>query len=192
MLRLFSRDAGFGLVDLVVVGLTLGILAAVVVPVIGDKMDGARISAAQATMTDIGNAFDRYHVDTGAWPSNSPAESGVPTAAVDCSGFACLYENIGEKPNWSGPYLGDEMVDPERASSPYGARTIGIVDPWQLPYRVYSFAEGYDGGAGAILILCAGANGRVDSSVAEVYAGSPAGDDFLWTVTRKLSVGLHD
>jgi type II secretory pathway pseudopilin PulG len=192
MLRLFSRDAGFGLVDLVVVGLTLAILAAVVVPVIGDKMDGARVSAAKATMTEIGNAFDQYHIDTGAWPSNAPAESGVPTADVACSGFACLYANIGEKANWRGPYLREEMIDPERAPSAVGARTIGIVDPWQLPYRVYTFAEGYDGDAGAILLLCTGANGRVDSSIAEVYADSPAGDDFLWTVTRKLSVGLHD
>jgi type II secretory pathway pseudopilin PulG len=193
MLRIFSPDdAGFGLVDLVVVVLTLAILAAVVVPVVGDKMDGARVSAAREAMTEIGNAFEQYHIDTASWPSNTPADSGISTANSACCGYGCLYANIGERANWRGPYLGDAMVDPEATHFAVGGKAIGVLDPWGFPYRVYTFAEGYDGGAGAILLFCSGSNGRIDSFVADVYADTPAGDDFTWTVTRKLSIGPHD
>jgi type II secretion system protein G len=191
MKTLTYAKAGFTLVELVVVVVILAILAAVVVPVVGDKVDAARVTAARGTMKEISNAFNQYHVDTSAWPSNTPVNFTITTAELDFYDYTCLYTNSGNKPNWNGPYLNDGLMDNGTMKVATAASNDGFRDPWKKPFRIFNFAEGYSGGQGAIMILSPGQNGIIDSKAADVYADRPLGDDLVQVVTRKLSVGLN-
>lgn len=188
MKNVSRMQAGFTLVELVVVVVILAILAAVVVPVVGDKVDAARLTASKGSMLEVSNAFNQYHIDTSAWPSNTPATFQIATAAAEMYGYECLYKNTGSKANWNGPYMNEGLQDDGKMQLAVAGSTDGVLDPWKHPFWVFSFAEA-DGGA--IMLLCAGQNGVVDSKAADVFADRAVGDDLIQVVTRKLSVGLN-
>lgn len=185
------RASGFTLVELVVVVVILAILAAVVVPVVGDKVDASRVAATKATMKQVGNALNQYHVDCSAWPSNTPLLFTITTASAQFYGYDCLYKNTGTKPNWNGPYLNEGIMDAGKMQVAVATSTDGVLDPWKHAYWSFTFAEGYNGENGAIMLLSAGQNGIVDSIAADVYGDHPKVDDIIYVVTRKLSVGAN-
>lgn len=187
-----AAKAGFTLVELVVVVLILAILAGVIVPVIGDKVDQSRLTAAKATMKEISNAFNHYHIDTGSWPSNTPTSAKITTKSEDLYGYTCFYNNTGNRTNWNGPYLNDGVMSGTTMNIAVSGQTTGLLDAWQQPFRVMSFAEGYSSGQGAIVLLCRGPNGTLDTSQAQAYAGTPQKDDMMYVTSRKLSVGSQN
>lgn len=181
-----AAKAGFTLIELVVVVLILAILAGVIVPVIGDKVDQSRITAAKATMKEVSNSFNHYHIDTGAWPSNDPTKTTIPTKSEDLYGYTCLYKNSGNRTNWDGPYLNDGVMKSGTMNVALSGQTNGLLDPWLAPFRVMSFKKGYSSGQGAIVLVCRGPNGTLDTSASQAYAGTPQKDDMLFVTTRKL------
>ena len=191
MKKLSTSKAGFTLVELVVVVVILAILAAVVVPVVGNQVDNARVTATRGTMMEVSNGFNQYHIDCSAWPSNTPVSFAIPTANFQFYGYECLYKNIGTKSNWNGPYLNDGLMDAGKMQVSVAGSTDGIQDPWRHPFWVYSFAEGYDGASGAIMLFSAGQNGIIDSAVTDVYADRPKVDDIVQVVSRKLAIGAN-
>lgn len=82
------RNAGFTLVEVLLVVAILGILAGVVVVNFGGKQKGAMIKATYASISAICLAIDLYEVDNGTFP---PTLQG-------------LVQSSGE-PNWNGPYI---------------------------------------------------------------------------------------
>ncbi len=84
--------AGFTLVEILLVVVILGILAAIAIPKFTGKSEMARQSSAMASIKAIKLAIDTYEVDTGKFP---PTLQG-------------LVNNPGEA-NWSGPYLRDGL-----------------------------------------------------------------------------------
>ena len=82
------RNAGFTLVEVLLVVAILGILAGVVVVNFGGKQKGAMIKATRASISAICTAIDLYEVDNGAFPATLQG----------------LVQSAGE-PNWSGPYI---------------------------------------------------------------------------------------
>ncbi len=64
-----NYNRGFTLIELMVVVVILGILAAVVVPRVMDRPDQARISAAQSNIRAIRSALDMYKLDNHAYPT---------------------------------------------------------------------------------------------------------------------------
>jgi general secretion pathway protein G len=123
---------GFTLIELMVVLVIIGVLAALVVPNVLDRADDARVTAAR---TDIGNlmqALKLYKLDNQRYPN---AEQGLQALVARPS--------VGPNPpNWK-PYL-------EKLPN----------DPWGRPYQfanpgvkgeidVFSFgADGQAGGEG--------------------------------------------
>ncbi|SHI46774.1 type II secretion system major pseudopilin GspG [Pollutimonas bauzanensis] len=125
-----KRQAGFSLIEVMVVVVIMGVLAAVIIPNLLDRPDQARAVAARQDIGAIMQALKLYRLDNGRYPSNS-------------QGLKALAEKPATAPipnNWR-PYL-------ERLPN----------DPWGSPYQylnpgangeidVFSFgADGQPGG----------------------------------------------
>ena len=67
--RLRRRDAGLTLIEIMMVVVIIGILAAVLVPNIMGSSDEARIAAQKIQLRTIGNALDLYRAHNGRYPS---------------------------------------------------------------------------------------------------------------------------
>jgi general secretion pathway protein G len=64
-----NKQHGFSLIEIMVVVVILGILAALVVPKIISRPDEARVVKAKQDVLSIQNALDLYKLDNGIYPS---------------------------------------------------------------------------------------------------------------------------
>lgn len=114
-LKRHSARAGFTLLELVVVIIVLGLLAAIVAPQILGRVSDARTTAAQTQVELFGTALDNYRLDNGSYPTTE-------------QGLAALREKPTRAPvpaNWRGPYLRKDVP----------------LDPWGTPYIYRSPGE---------------------------------------------------
>lgn len=97
---------GFTLIELMVVMVILGLLAALVVPKMFGKVGKAKVKAAYAQIELFGIALDSLTLDIGRYPDSS---EGLQALITQPSGVE----------EWDGPYL-KKMEIP--------------LDPWGKPY----------------------------------------------------------
>jgi general secretion pathway protein G len=129
---LHAAQRGFTLIELMVVLVIIGVLAALVVPNVLDRADDARVTAARTDIANLMQALKLYKLDNQRYPT---AEQGLQALVVKPSAGPT-------PPNWK-PYL-------EKLPN----------DPWGKPYQfvnpgvkgeidVFSFgADGQSGGEG--------------------------------------------
>ena len=107
-----KRAAGFTLIEIMVVVVILGILAAIVVPRIMDRPDQARIIKAKQDIRVLHSALDLYKLDNFRYPTT---DQGLEALAQKPTG-------IPEPPHWrEGGYI-------DRVPK----------DPWGQPYQFLS------------------------------------------------------
>lgn len=95
-----TRARAFTLIELLLVLVILGVLAAVVVPKFSGRTEQARVTAAQTQIATFGTALDAFEVDTGGYPQGRNGLQDLVIAPRDAQ-------------SWKGPYLkGEVPLDP--------------------------------------------------------------------------------
>jgi len=98
------NNRGFTLVELLVVMVIIGMLAALVFPRLIPKVGKGKQAATKAQIELLGQALDQFRLDTGRYPATT---EGLNALMVDPGA-----------PNWDGPYLKKAVPN----------------DPWGRPY----------------------------------------------------------
>jgi len=106
--RYFMNKRGFTLVELIVVMVILGMLAALVAPKFFGKIGKGKQSAVKTQIELLGQALDTFRLDTGRYPTTG-------------EGLEALLTDPGVN-NWDGPYLKKAIPN----------------DPWGRPYHFES------------------------------------------------------
>jgi general secretion pathway protein G len=104
------NDAGYTLLELLVVMGILAILTAFATPQLMGYFGKAKAQSVQLQIENINTALELYYMENGAYPS-----VGV--------GLRALVEATPEAPRWNGPYL---------------KKAKNLLDPWGRPYQ-YSY-----------------------------------------------------
>lgn len=130
-MRLSRDEKGLTLIELMVVIVILGLLAALVAPKMFGRIGESKQKAAKAQIELFGTALDSFRLDVGKYPATS---EGLQALRVKPSGLE----------NWNGPYLPKEIpLDPWGHA--YNYRSPGE----HGDYDLYSFgADNAAGGEG--------------------------------------------
>ncbi|WP_394757365.1 type II secretion system major pseudopilin GspG [Rhodoferax sp.] len=100
-------QAGFTLIELMVVLLIIGVLAALIVPNVLDRADDARVTAAKTDVNNLMQALKLYRLDNQRYPS---AEQGLqalltkPTTAPVPPNWKSYLDLLPNDP-WGKPYV---------------------------------------------------------------------------------------
>src|SRR5713101_8041190 len=96
-LRIRHSSAAFTLVELLLVLVILGILAAIVIPKFSGRTEQAKEQAAVTQISTFRTALDAFEVDNGYYPKGR-------------NGLADLIQAPRDAQNWRGPYLQSDTV----------------------------------------------------------------------------------
>jgi general secretion pathway protein G len=105
--QLERNDAGYTLLELLVVMGILAILTAFATPQLMGYFGKAKVQSAQLQIENINTALELYYMENGAYPSAN-------------AGLRALVEATPEAPRWNGPYL---------------KKAKNLLDPWGRPYQ---------------------------------------------------------
>ena len=100
------RDAGFTLLEILVVIAILGLLIGLVAPAVLRQLGGARVNVAKQSVQRLGSVLDLYKLDIGSYPST---EQGLAALARQPTGVS----------NWNGPYVQGEGLPLDAWNRPY-------------------------------------------------------------------------
>ena len=109
------KNAGFTLLELLVVVVIIGLLASYVGPRYFSQLGRSEVQAARAQMRALAQGVEQFRIDTGRFPSTGEGLAALQTAPPGATG-------------WRGPYL----------------RQAVPADPWGNAYRYRSPADGHD------------------------------------------------
>lgn len=125
-------ERGFTLLELLVVIVIIGLLAAYVGPKYFSQIQRSEIAVAKAQIEAFDKALDTYRIDMGRYPGSE-------------QGLEALIRRSDNNAKWRGPYLKSEIpLDPW--GNPYRYQQPG---PNGLEYQVMSFGkDGNPGGSG--------------------------------------------
>jgi general secretion pathway protein G len=127
-----NGEAGFTLVEILVVITIIGLIMAIVGPRVLNYLGESKVKAAKIQIESFGSALDLYYLDMGRYPNSS-------------DGLAALVQRPGNAEEWNGPYLKGGVVP----NDPWGHAYVYRSPAEQAPYEIVSYgADGQEGGAG--------------------------------------------
>lgn len=101
------KQAGFSLIEIMVVVVILGILAALVVPKIVSRPDDARIVKAKQDVLSIQNALELYKLDNGFYPTTDQSLMALvekPSSSPVPNNWKSYLKSLPKDP-WGRDYL---------------------------------------------------------------------------------------
>jgi len=126
--RGIRHTAGFTLIELMVVIIILGLLAAIVMPRIVGETDKARYGAALAQMRILEDALKRYKLDNGVFPTTDQGLEALvrrPTSGILPRGWpegGYLDKQEIPRDPWGNMYL---YISPGQHSPDYDLKSFG-------------------------------------------------------------------
>jgi general secretion pathway protein G len=130
---LLKCSAGFTLLEIMVVVIIIGVLAATIIPQFMGTTHDAKVSAAKSDVAQLESALERFNIHMDRYPTMD-------------EGLKVLVEApTGEDKKWRGPYI--KLLRPDPWGNAYQYRVPGIhhtttFDVWSRG------ADGQDGGEG--------------------------------------------
>ena len=136
MYRRNSNNSGFSLIEIMVVMIIIGILAALVAPRLIQRADEARVTEARIQIMNFETALRMYKMDNGFYPSTEQGLNALISAPISGK----IPENFR-----ADGYLGRKTLK----ADPWNNEYIYISPGTQGDYDIISYgADGQPGGGG--------------------------------------------
>jgi general secretion pathway protein G len=125
-------NAGFTLLELLVVLVVMGLIASIVTPQVMGMLGGAKSKSAALQIETLTTALNYYQLDVGTYPADDQGLEALMAAPKDTK-------------NWRGPYVRKR----QHLRDPWGRLFLYHVPGRQGPFDLYSLgADGKEGGDG--------------------------------------------
>lgn len=127
-----SHDEGYTLTEMLVVIGIIGLLAAVLTPVLIGQLGRARAKAARLQIENVAASVEMFRSDVGRYPTTAEGLPALVAQPQDAEG-------------WLGPYLRNEKA----LADPWGRSILYRFDVEQAQASISSLgADGKEGGRG--------------------------------------------
>jgi general secretion pathway protein G len=132
-------QAGFTLVEILVVITIIGLIMALVGPRVLNYLSESKAKAAKIQIESFSSALDLYYLDLGRYPTTN-------------EGLAALTQ-ANNAPGWNGPYLRGGVVP----NDPWGHSYVYRAPGQRAPYEIVSLgSDGQEGGTGVAADIASG------------------------------------
>ena len=127
-----QRQAGFTLLEMIVVLVIIGLIMGLVGPRLFGQADKAKVQTAQTQIKMLRGALQTMRLDISRWPTEQEGLALLTTRPASAEAV----------PGWAGPYL-DEAVPQDPWGQPYQYAPQATGDN---PFVLYFIAHQMDGG----------------------------------------------
>ncbi|WP_158818609.1 type II secretion system major pseudopilin GspG [Methylocapsa sp. S129] len=126
-----SSEAGFTLIEMLVVITIIGLIVGLVGPRVLNYLGESKVKTARIQIESFSAALDLYYLDNGRYPSGDV-------------GLSALVQRPASTETWNGPYLRTPYVPADPWGHPYVYRTPGDHAPYEIASYGPSGQEGAD------------------------------------------------
>src|ERR1700682_5342253 len=135
-------QAGFTLVEMLVVITIIGMIMALVGPRVLNYLGESKVKTAKIQIQSFASALDLFYLDAGRYPSSAEGVGG-------------LVQPAGGVTAWNGPYLKGGSVPNDPWGKPYVYRSPAE----RSAYEIVSYgADGQEGGTGTAADISTASN----------------------------------
>jgi len=127
-----TGEAGFTLVEMLVVITIIGLIMGLIGPRVLNYLNESKVKTARIQLQSFSSALDLFYLDAGRYPSTA-------------EGLSALVQRTPGVAAWNGPYLKGGNVPNDPWNHPYVYRAPGD----RGPYDIISYgSDGQEGGSG--------------------------------------------
>ena len=136
-----SAQAGFTLVEMLVVITIIGLIMSLVGPRVLGYLSESKVKAAKIQILSLSASLDLFYLDNGRYPAAN-------------EGLLALVQRPASANGWNGPYLKSGSVPSDPWGHPYAYKVPGE----HAPYEIFSYgSSGMETGPGAATLITSSA-----------------------------------